>query len=145
MTDREGKYAPLQQELQTVLTRVYERVEERNLIHNGVTDWTVIGDVNPNTEGLLFTDQYTSIPQTIQLENRKEDTEYTLSVSIKGKGIVTLQHAEDNLETMTVTSDFLSIQTNTFYLEGAIVEITVQANDAALLLRNIVSQEGNIR
>ncbi|MEC2554720.1 hypothetical protein P9W85_25805 [Bacillus tropicus] len=61
MTDREGKYAPLQQELQTVLTRVYEQVEERNLIHNGdfkngVTDWTIIGDVNPNTEVLLFTD-----------------------------------------------------------------------------------------
>ncbi|MGG1326418.1 hypothetical protein ABE222_06470 [Bacillus tropicus] len=88
-TDREGKYAPLQQELQTVLTRVYEQVEERNLIHNGdfknrVTDWTVIGDVNPNTEGLLFTDQYTNTPQTIQLENWKEDTEYTLSVSRKG-------------------------------------------------------------
>lgn len=82
-TDRERKYAPLQQELQTVLTRVYEQVEERNLIHNGVTDWTVIGDVNPNTEGLLFTDPYTSIPQTIQLENWKEDTEYSLSVSTK--------------------------------------------------------------
>ncbi|WP_197230728.1 insecticidal delta-endotoxin Cry8Ea1 family protein [Bacillus thuringiensis] len=150
MTDREGEYFSLQQQLNDALMRAYEQVETRNLIHSGdftnqmidyTKDWTSTGTLTRSAKGLLFGDPYTSITQTVELTDWNDEKEYKLTVSAQGSGTITVQHGEEELEIVRFTPDVLEPITTPVYLDAGTIEITVQADNENFLLQSIVLEE----
>ncbi|MGR5996186.1 pesticidal protein [Bacillus cereus] len=146
MEDREGEHVGLTQQFQQALDRAFQQVEEQNLIHNGsftngLTDWTVTGDAQLTIfdEDLVLELAHwdASVSQTIEIMDFEEDTEYKLRVRGKGKGTVTVQHGEEELETMTFNTTSFTTQEQTFYFEGNTVDVHVQSENNTFLLDSV--------
>ncbi|WP_197378179.1 insecticidal delta-endotoxin Cry8Ea1 family protein, partial [Bacillus thuringiensis] len=123
MEDREGEHYGVTQQFQQALDRAFQQIEEQNLIHNGsfangLTDWTVTGDAQltifDEDPVLELAHWDASVSQTIEIMDFEEDTEYKLRVRGKGKGTVTVQHGEEELETMTFNTTSFTTQEQTF-------------------------------
>ncbi|MEX5522636.1 insecticidal delta-endotoxin Cry8Ea1 family protein [Bacillus cereus] len=146
MEDREGEHVVLTQQFQQALDRAFQQIEEQNLIHNGnfangLTDWTVTGDAQltifDEDPVLELAHWDASISQTIEIMDFEEDTEYKLRVRGKGKGTVTVQHGEEELETMTFNTTSFTTQEQTFYFEGDTVDVHVQSENNTFLIDSV--------
>ncbi|MED3080238.1 pesticidal protein, partial [Bacillus wiedmannii] len=119
MTNRPGEHYAILQQFKQALERVFNQLEEQNLIHNGsftneLSNWLVEGDAKITTlEGgnlaLQLSDWDASASQSIDISDFDEDKKYKLRVYAKGNGTIQDANCEGGQ---------LSFDTNTFkYLE----------------------------
>ncbi|WP_197262977.1 insecticidal delta-endotoxin Cry8Ea1 family protein [Bacillus thuringiensis] len=145
MKDREGEHYAITKQLQNVLARAFEQLEERNLVHNGtftydLTDWipqngaTVITENNRHQLYLSSWDQ--SISQKINILNFDKDISYQLRVYAKGSGTVTVQH-NGSIEILTFATTDFQTQEKVFYLDDPNIEIQIQSNNTTFTVDTV--------